>query len=202
MGELLGKCMGFMSDPDWRKVHNKIGPHFTYTCATSYISRVDEITKKHFEALQSKERFRQGRLNPVDDLRLLPFWVATDILYGSLSSELRAELEDIIVLREALWVRMIQGGLTRYAWRQYLPSKANKDLRQFKKWWSCEASMSANAHVPIVDMFAAVKEGKMGADQLLQRLNEMLFANLDVTMGGNSWNLLFLTAHIEVQGQV
>ncbi|KJX95712.1 Cytochrome P450 like protein [Zymoseptoria brevis] len=43
-------------------------------------------------------------------------------------------------------------------------------------------------------MWDAVAEGKVSEVQVLQTLDEMLFANLDVTIGGLSWNFVFLAA--------
>lgn len=53
-------------------------------------------------------------------------------------------------------------------------------------------------------MYAAVGGGGGGitGEQLLQTLDEMLFANLDVTMGGLSWPLIFLAAHPQAQEQL
>ncbi|KAJ8069774.1 hypothetical protein OCU04_000190 [Sclerotinia nivalis] len=39
-------------------------------------------------------------------------------------------------------------------------------------------------------------------EQILQTLDEILFANLDVTMGGISWVLMFLGAHPDFQKEL
>jgi cytochrome P450 len=119
-----------------------------------------------------------------------------------------AELKEIVVIREALWSRMIQGGWTRHAWGQYLSIKTNGDLHDFKRQWAdfnlraCRACASLRRGAAIVDMYSAVMEGKITLEQLLQTLDEMLFANLDVTMGGISWNLMFLAANPAIQAEI
>ena len=51
-------------------------------------------------------------------------------------------------------------------------------------------------------MFAAVESGTIDQEQLYQTIDEMLFANLDVTIGGMSWNPIFLAANPEYQERV
>ena len=48
-------------------------------------------------------------------------------------------------------------------------------------------------------MVEAVNQGTLTYDQLLQTLDESLFANLDVTIGGLSWNPVFLAASPDSQ---
>ncbi|MCJ1247525.1 hypothetical protein MMC30_004739 [Trapelia coarctata] len=51
-------------------------------------------------------------------------------------------------------------------------------------------------------MHSAVAAGEISEEQLLQTLDESLYANLDVTTGGLSWNLVFLAAHPDVQSRL
>ncbi|KAF9881765.1 hypothetical protein CkaCkLH20_00911 [Colletotrichum karsti] len=55
---------------------------------------------------------------------------------------------------------------------------------------------------PIVGMYEAVASGNISEEQLLQTLDESLFANLDVTMGGLSWVPVFLAAHQNAQSRL
>jgi cytochrome P450 len=138
----------------------------------------------------------------------LPFFIVADILYGELSPRLKGELESLVVLRESLWERMIQGGATRYSWSRYLPTKTRRDLREFKIRWgkfndeAYEASLLERKNAAILAMYAAANSGSIASEELLQTIDEILFANLDVTMGGISWNLLFLAANQDVQGDI
>ncbi len=55
---------------------------------------------------------------------------------------------------------------------------------------------------PIIDYFAARDVGELSTDELLQTMDEMLFANLDVTIGALSWNVVFLAAYPDIQRRV
>lgn len=121
------------------------------------------------------------------------------------------------------------GGLHRFAWARVLPTTANADLRRFKREWKAfnaaaldECTRRALAYAkqgggaddddeggrgsgacapppPVMGMFAAVAAGIITEEQLLQTLDESLFANLDVTVGGLSWVPVFLAAHPAAQ---
>lgn len=208
MGELLGKCVGLIGGAEWQRVRGITAARFSHKDAASYIPRIIEITEKHFQDLHRSGRLSEKRLHPVQDLKFLPFWVVADILYGKLTSEMVKELEDLIRLREALWDRMIQGGATRFSWTKYLPVKVNRNLHEFKRRWATfnqtarDACLLACEKTPVVEMYDAIEQGRLSTDELLQTLDEMIFANLDVTVGGISWNLLFLADNLEVQAQL
>ncbi|KAK5636790.1 hypothetical protein RRF57_012502 [Xylaria bambusicola] len=130
----------------------------------------------------------------------------TDILYGGpLPSDLKAELDSLVALREQLWSRMIQGGLTRFSLNQYLPTKTRRNLRDFKRRWAAlndrayAIACMTQTQSAIVSLYGKVMNGNVEKDQVLQTIDEMLFANLDVTIGGLSWSLLFLAAHKDIQ---
>jgi cytochrome P450 len=208
MGELLGKCLGLISGAKWRDLKVVTGIPFSHKASSAYTGDIQSAVKEHFATLEKNGRLNKGLLNPVDDLRLLPFWIVVKILYGELTSVQRSTLLKIMDLRERLFQRVIQGGLTRFSWSQYLSSQTNTDLQTYKLSWTefntnaYLACNSSHENPPIVSMYQAVEDGNISLEELLQTLDEMLFANLDVTMGGLSWNLVFLAAHQNVQDEI
>jgi cytochrome P450 len=139
---------------------------------------------------------------------MLPFWIMADHLYGTLESAQELELERLIPVREALFARCIQGGITRSSWSQYLPTKTNRSLRDFRWKWQCFNDAVYSTHKAdgkntiITELYQAVQDGRINSENLHQTLDEMLFANLDVTMGAISWNVMFLADHQDVQDRV
>ncbi|RYP69635.1 hypothetical protein DL771_005999 [Monosporascus sp. 5C6A] len=209
MDSLLGSCVGLISGSPWRAVKSSIEAAFLHCSTSAYITDVQDFTKAYMRALSAEnEMFREhGRLHPVRDLRLLPFLFVARVVYGPLGAELEGELRDLIPLREQLFKSVIGGGITRFSIARFLPLPAVRALRNFKDRWA-EWSDRAHAYAlkvqiteaaPIVGMYRSVEEGKMTREQLLQTLDEILFANLDVTIGGISWSLVFLATHPAVQ---
>lgn len=147
----------------------------------------------------------KGLIHPAEDLKMLPFWIVAKVFYGPLSEDLTQRLTKLAPMREKIFGYVIRGGLPRFSWSRFLPTRANKELRQFKQSWKQfneDALQHAKVHAPsapIVHMAAAVENGEINEEQLLQTIDEALFANLDVTTGGLSWNLVFLAVHAKAQ---
>jgi len=207
-GELLGQCVGLVSGAEWRRVRACLGSAWTYKSAVDYLPRIIDLTNDHFTQLHKSGGLKHQVLNPVADLRLLPFWIVADQIYGPLTAELKHELEQLIPIRESLFYRVVQGGLTRYSWSRYFPTQTNSDLAAFKKRWTRfndsahTACILANERAPIVEMFEQVRKGAMTSEHMMQTLDEMLFANLDVTIGGLSWNIVLLAMNPSIQDEL
>ena len=171
-------------------------------------------TVAHLDSLTAEKDGRLSRklLDPVADFKMLPFFIVARILYGELPQNLKAELRRLASVREALFHHVVVGGLTRFRWARHLPLAANRDLEAFRSSWEAFNS-SAYAHAkqmvassramdplpPIVSMWESVERSELTMAELSQTLDEALFANLDVTMGSVSWNIVFLAANPDVQ---
>ncbi|KAI1445844.1 putative cytochrome P450 oxidoreductase GliC-like protein [Annulohypoxylon stygium] len=212
MDRLLGSCLGLISGSSWSAVKSSVETPFLHRSANTYITDMQDFTKEYMRALSVENRsLREHRkLHPVRDLKLLPFLFVTRIVYGPLRTELERELKELIPLREELFKSVVAGGITRFPIARFLPLPAIRALRDFKTRWA-EWSDRAHAHAlyadrtdeaPIIGMYRSVSGGEMTREQLLQTLDEMLFANIDVTMGGISWTLVFLAAHPAIQKAV
>ncbi|KAI0182496.1 cytochrome P450 [Xylaria flabelliformis] len=208
MGELLGKCLGLITGDNWRRFHATLAGDFKFSDASSFWPSISRLIDEHLSALFEKPGLIEGRLNPTTDLRLIPFWITAEYVYGPLDSSSRHELEMLIPLADSLFKRVIQGGWTRYAWSKYFPTRTNRDLQKFKNGWGkvndtlyikCIKDIP---NAPVVQIYQAMDKGIITREQGLQTLHEMLFANLDVTIGGLSWNLLFLASEPDVQADL
>lgn len=208
MGELLGQCVGLVSHWKWENLRSTLEIPFLHGKMGGYTENMKDTTSKHFEVLRTKGKLKQGILNPVEDLKLLPFRIVAEILYGSLPPDIYQKLECLIPLRESLFRRVIGGGFTRFWFSKFLPLTAVKDLAKFKAGWSEFNDLAHNfatrsgSQPPITHFYRAVMNGSIEREELLQTLDEILFANLDVTMGGISWALMFLAADRTFQAEL
>lgn len=205
LGELLGQCVGLVSRERWKTLKSVVEGPLLHKTVTNYVDLVEQRTRRYLTEIRAKENLSKGLLDPVRDLKMLPFWIVSDIIYGTLSPTLEKQLAHLAPRREELFRHAIRGGITRFRFSQYLPLAAITELSWFKSSWAAfnrDAYLRAlplGAGVPICKMYQAVDLGTISERQLLQTLDEMLFANLDVTMGGISWNLVFLAANPSVQ---
>ncbi|PGH15385.1 hypothetical protein AJ80_05569 [Polytolypa hystricis UAMH7299] len=209
MGQLLGNCVGLISPPSWQKVRAITEVPFRHQTAMAKIEDIQQYTRKHLDDLHQTSDLSRGLIHPAKDLKTLPFWIVAFFFYGPLPLNMIDELKRLAPLREELMKHVIQGGIARFDFSQYLPTQANRALQEFKERWqqfNREAvnyarrnGQKASKDAAIVQMFEKVEQGELSEDQLLQTLDEALYANLDVTTGGLSWNLVFLAAYPECQ---
>ncbi|KAI5922715.1 putative cytochrome P450 oxidoreductase GliC-like protein [Camillea tinctor] len=213
MDRLLGSCLGLISGSSWNVVKAGVEAPFLHRSTSTYITDVQSFAKEYMRSLVAENRTSKEhrRLHPVRDLKLLPFLFVARVVYGSFGADLERELRALIPLREELFKSVVAGGITRFPVARFLPLPAMRALRDFKKRWAAWSDRAHHASVlkaggaeeresaPIIGMYRSVEEGNMTREQLLQTLDEMLFANIDVTMGGLSWALVFLAAHPAVQ---
>ena len=205
MNQLLGQCVGLISGRSWKTLRAAVEGPFLQSSSKYQLPMIINRTRGYLDGLATTSNLDQGLLHPVRDLKMLPFWIIADMLYGTLSDQMETELREMAPRREELFKYVIKGGATRFHWTQILPSKANRELKRFNTEWrvfnkkAYERARAEGAKAPIFDMFENVKCGRVSEEQILQTLDEILFANLDVTMGGLSWNLVFLAANSRVQ---
>lgn len=161
-----------------------------------------ERTAKHFRQLEATSELCIAVIDPAQDLKMLPFWIIAEMLYGPLTQDMEQTLAELAPIRENLMKVVLQGGLTRYGWSSYLPLPANKALQDFQIKWAAfnrEARSRARGDEPIARYYDSVQDGTIEEKSILHTLDEILFANLDVTLGGISWNLVYLAASQECQ---
>ena len=207
MFQLLGICLGLVSGAEWRSLRKATEAPFTRTATGAHVQTVLDHAKRHITAL-CETKPGKWQLRPDADLRVFPFLALADLLYGKLTPKLKAQLLGIIPGRDSVFAHMMMGGVTRYKWAMFLPLKPNREMRDFKQAWGqwnddahAEAVREANngEAAPIVQMYASVTEGNISREALLQTMDEMLFANLDVSIGALAWSFVFIAANPRVQ---
>lgn len=205
MGQLLGRCVGLVSGQEWQVIRATTEVPFVHSSMAQHVTMVRGHVESHVKDLEKSGNLREGLIHPAKDLKLLPFWIVAEVLYGKLPPSLAGCLKRLIPMREDLFKDVIRGGLSRFAFMRFLPTDTGKKLADFKQQWESfnqsvyHHSRLSNPLAPIVLMYEAVNQSSISYEQLLQTIDEVLFGNLDVTIGGLSWNLVFLAANLACQ---
>ncbi|KAG9230924.1 cytochrome P450 oxidoreductase GliC [Amylocarpus encephaloides] len=208
LGELLGQCVGLISLGEWKSARRVTEIPFLHKRMEDYIESICHQVQYHVQDLHTAGGLKDGRLNPVRDLKLLPFRIVTTIIFGRLEENTRDKLEALIPLRERLFQTALNGGLARFWWGRLFRPSIGSSLKRFKKSWKAFNSeiygdlKSKGVNTPLVNFYRAVDIGLITEIQMLQTLDEILFANLDVTMGGISWLLVFLASSPNIQAEL
>ncbi|PYH78669.1 cytochrome P450 [Aspergillus uvarum CBS 121591] len=200
MGDLVGDGVGLISQGHWKRVHAVVSPPFTQK-ATTYVPLVQSRVARQFNELYGEYQAGEAwRLKPAEDLKLLPFWVISDLLYGELPPDMVQELLHITNLRTDVFQYAFKGGLSLFSVTKLFSPTIRAKLRVFHGRWAefnrqayrrAKASGQGTA-CAIVPLYAAVERGQLTPTELMHTLDEALFANIDVTIGSFSWIPAFL----------
>ncbi|KAI1145458.1 putative cytochrome P450 monooxygenase [Nemania diffusa] len=208
MSELLGSCVGLISGKQWKTVRSGI-KGFERQSMGNYVPLVQKHIARHFKEILGDSLLRKGLLKPAEGLKMLPFWIVAEILYGELDEHMVADLNEMVPLREGLFKQIINGGFQRFSLSRFLPTAANKGMATFQTRWRAfndrayeRARESKALTTPIVSMYEDARKGLITFEHVLQTLDECLFANLDVTTGAMSWNVIFLAANKRYQDRI
>ncbi|KAJ5048738.1 hypothetical protein NUH16_007247 [Penicillium rubens] len=210
MGDLVGDGVGLISEGHWKRVHAVVSPPFTQK-PTTYVPFVQSRISRHFSELYPEdEGGRTLRIKPAEDLKLLPFWVISDLLYGNLSPEMTEELLQITDLRTDVFRYAFKGGLSLFSISKiFYPDIRNK-LHVFHTRWAnfnrkayqCALNRDDASACAIVTLYRAVEQGQITPTELMHTLDEALFANIDVTIGSFSWIPQFLAEDAALQSKL
>lgn len=209
MGQVLGKCVGLVSGQEWRHLRAVSETAFSHNNVSGHVNLLQNRVKSYIRDLEERGSLLGGLIDPVEDLKMLPFFAVADVIYGKLPPDMERGLRYLAPIHERLFTHVIQGGLSRLEISSFLPTETNRTLREFETKWkafnhmayqrACDLSLT---DTPIFQLFDALHEGTVSDKHVQHTLDEMLYANLDVTMGGLSWNLVFLASDQQVQRQL
>ena len=190
-----------MSGRPWKTLRSAVSPAFSHKATVDTLPATRKQIRDHFRQLEDTGNLSRGMIHPVQDLKMVPFFNVAWTIYGTLSASMIEELTRLAPLREELFKHVVFGGWTRFSVSKYLPLKAYRELREFKAAWrrfnalGYEASKEKHTDSLVYSLYSAVEKGQFTIEQIDQTMDEMLYANLDVTTAALSWNLVFLAAN-------
>jgi cytochrome P450 len=211
-GELVGKAVGLLSGKDWIRVRDVFAPSFHRAKVDEYLPAMQRRVKQSLDELHASQRVHKDgvlTINLAEDLRLLSFWVLCDILYGDITPDMEANLLKIVSEREQVWENVTAGGLSRLSIGRYLPTASKRSLKLFRSHWlqfnrqACNRARQLFERTPpICAYYDAVERQVLSEREMLDTMDEILFANLDVTIGSLSWALIFMATHPKIQDEL
>ena len=192
---------------------------------TDYLNGLEFDRGRGYEANlpRVESEIAEGIIHLVSDLKILPYLILARIIYRPLPARLLDKLVSLTPIREAVFKEVIAGCASRFWISRYLPLASNRLLQEYKTRWAAfnalarshaatiSAETTANeegtttketTRVPILQMYNSMDCGQIIEEEHLQTLDEILWANLDVTMGGLSWTLVFLAANQSAQSKL
>ncbi|KAJ5751315.1 cytochrome P450 oxidoreductase GliC [Penicillium manginii] len=205
-GELVGKAVGLLSGQDWNRVRDVFAPSFHRTKVDEFLPVIQRRVKQCLDELHASPKVHPNGaliISPADDLRLLSFWVLCDIMYGDMTPEMEANMLKIVGEREQVWANVTAGGALPPFHRTLLANCFETDSQALPLAMACNRGRhELKGTPPICTYYDAVEREELTEREMLDSMDEILFANLDVTIGSLSWVLIFMATHPKVQDQL
>jgi cytochrome P450 len=179
MSEILGQCVGLLNGDAWRRVRRKVDPPFTHAGAGILVPKMIDMTEAHLDAFFASRTQIDEQMDPVADLLMLPFLMIATVFYGDLTDGQVKWLNEWTPKREKLFVYALGGGLPRFAFSKYLPTEANRALKQWKDVWTqfnvdaYNIAKNKNGNVLFVKMWDDTEtDGGMTQEQVRLQLSD------------------------------
>jgi hypothetical protein len=171
-GELLGSCVGVVSQGRWRRLRKPFDGHFTRSASVLKARPFITETAKFLDSMKNNGRGECIIINAANDLKYCPFFMVASIFFGDLTTETRNELAMLGPPREALFRDAFKGGISRYSIGKYLPSSAMLRLRDFQRQWANlvrrayeEADAGKQNGAAMGDLWVAMENGDMSMQE-------------------------------------
>ncbi|PNS14344.1 Cytochrome P450 52A13 [Sphaceloma murrayae] len=205
MGELLGSCLGLISGSEWKSLRTTLEPHFSHVTVSNSSLKIFNAAQRHLATLEVSKNFQAGFIHPSNDARVFLFDTSADLIYGGLSPEERAGLWRLVPPRESLFESVMDGGISRFDLSRVFEMPVHRKLKTYLSDFAnfnhqvYQRKVATKGDLGLLEHYA---KSNTNVKQLLQTIDESLFANLDVVTGAMSWLIYNLAKHRAAQAQL
>lgn len=131
--ELLGSCVGVVSQQRWKRVRKPFDHSFSRPAALTRPKSFIHEARDFFQVLNPDKQ--QQIINTSNDLKYCPFFMVASIFFGIHTTTQRNDLRALGPPREDLFRLTFMGGMNRYSITKYLPGSALPLLYKFQGQW-------------------------------------------------------------------
>ncbi|CDO92881.1 unnamed protein product [Kluyveromyces dobzhanskii CBS 2104] len=201
---LLGECLGFQNGLEWSRMRKIYDSFFTHKAA---IENFPVMTSYVSEWLENLDPSHISDIDPLQLVNDLPFTCIAKYLYGatSCSKEFLQDLKDLIPMHTELMHYSFLTVAGRFKILQYLPVKKMRQVSHFQKQFTdlslkqVELSRKTGQETVVEKLYKHVESGRFSFNNWIQTVDEILFANIEVTSTIMSWALVEMASNTEVQ---
>lgn len=198
---LLGKCLGFQNGSLWVSMRNTFNGFFTHTQAVKTLPRMINYISDWAKTYTGRTCFAVDAYEFVSDI---PFTCIAYYLYGDEKCSSRLdELKRLVPLHSRILSYAFTTFFGRFKIFQSFPSSKMRELHHFKeRFTALSLEMVQDQICPTSvagELFLKVEDGTLLFDNWIETLDEILFANIDVTATIMAWSLVEIAQNETVQ---
>ncbi|UKZ70826.1 uncharacterized protein TrAtP1_011795 [Trichoderma atroviride] len=207
--KVLGRCVGLLSLDEWKNMRRVVDPSFTHGAsvkrisvtesdARAFVENLHTISNEGAEIAKTKGRFTVPAMAA---FMKFPFIFTAEVVYGNMTEAEKEELWEIAEKRQALLPFFFKGSFYRTSYLKWFDRPAYNQLQEFLDSWAEFNTRMARSRreqglpLPIVTYWDEYLQGNITLEQVTHTLDEMLFANLDVTTHVLTWAITLIADH-------
>lgn len=199
---LLGDCLGFQNGDLWMVMRKLFNVYFSHALAVKTLPTMVGFITDH---VKSSIAGKLEKVDPFEYVSDIPFTCIANYLYGekNCTPERLEELKALIPLHTELLTFAFSTFIGRFKLFQYLPSQQAKGLKHFQKKYtelSLEMVKDPGDDPSVArQLYEKVEQGELSFDSWIQTLDEILFANIDVTATVMAWSVVEMARNTQCQ---
>ncbi|KAF2462609.1 cytochrome P450 [Lindgomyces ingoldianus] len=210
---VLGSSVGVLNGDKWKTMRKVFDPHLSHQMAMDLRSTFSREVAAWMKDLPSTvAKFGNGVpgsefvLDASTACRILPFKLVALILYGDALSEAAfEELLQLNALHEKVVFKAFFGKRERSRLFALLPSQSKSQMDEFEREWRVfnlkmiQTAEAEGLSCPVAKMHPSVLNGAITEREFLHTIDEILFANIDVTSSVLAFLLINLARNVPAQ---
>jgi cytochrome P450 len=210
--KIIGESVGGKSGDEWRRMRACLDPHFNIEKSQELVPLIVSRSAEWLQMLPGLPATQLQEKNGalvVDTTKLafeIPPKIVAHRFFGELlDDELTSKLVVMTEIHDRFIARIFLGFWHHFRIYKYLPIEANREIDKFAKDWKellvgkCEEAYKRGIRTVASDLYVDVKEGRWTFDEFAHTIDNILFANLDVSPAAISWMLVELALNPAVQ---
>ncbi|KAF4633879.1 hypothetical protein G7Y89_g4249 [Cudoniella acicularis] len=194
--QLLGDCLGLINGHRWARLRklfekNQFDSRNSYSRISACFSQAKEHVKNLYLRTSSKDK---GLVGAAQATEKFPIFYIASIIYGELDENEKSELWSLGQSRIAIMRFVIRGGIYRSKLSWIWDWQMRREVTAFKMSWLLfnrkmarknaehgSAALISQLWQHVTGTAISREEKNANLKEILQTLDEILFANLDVT---------------------
>lgn len=201
---LLGQCLGFMNGTAWVKMRNLFNSHFNHTVAVRTLPTMTNFVSSWIE------EYSYGLPGVVDPVRFVsdvPFTCIAQYLYGEklCSGQTLMEMKGLVPLHSSIIAFAFSTFWGKFKLYQCFNFQKVRELKYFQHRFGelsvqmVKDSQLHGEYTVASSLHKLIETGELTFDNWLQTLDEILFANIDVTATVMAWSLVEMALNPQEQ---
>lgn len=192
---LLGQCLGFQNGSKWLTMRKVFDSFFTHRAAVQNLPLMIEYISEWCETIKVEQPIE---IDPLHFISEVPFTIIAKYLYGDdlATTEFLEALKNLVPGHTQLMHFSFLSVIGRFKIFQYFPFKQVTLLSSFQRKFvkltiqQVQKAEKLGKDSIVLQLYKRVEDGTFTLENWIQTIDEILFANVDVTGTIMAWALV------------